>query len=264
MAIDYERDALSLFNKAGRIPQGVTRARVLTDENIAIDGTLYVPESKASALFLHAFDTRHYVCKVIKIPSDPSDAAREVEFYETNKDEIETLHVALVPVKYIKLSGSHLKEPSPVKQVTAGILMPKYELDLHSLPIPVHPSLCRHIFTDLLIAVQYIHSKGWMHGDIKPQNIFLDASGVPRIGDYGSSVSIMNLGAFRGGTFKYQCVEVSYMHTPERFDCVGLILSMLYLHGVQLPIESIASIQSVVNNCDIDEDLKELYLRAID
>jgi hypothetical protein len=166
--LDNYEQAISLYNKAIKVPQDVTRATVLKDTHIAIDGTLYVPESQASTLFIHAFDTNDYIPQVIKIPFVNGDEYKEVEFYESFKEQIERNRYAFVPVKLLSLSGSIEKQFSPKKELTRGILMPRYGNDLSSLPRPIESSFCRRAFPRLLEAVKFMSSVGWMHGDIKP------------------------------------------------------------------------------------------------
>lgn len=41
------------------------------------------------------------------------------------------------------------------------------------------------IFSQLVLALQYIHSKHVLHRDLKPQNVFLTKNGVVKLGDFG-------------------------------------------------------------------------------
>lgn len=41
--------------------------------------------------------------------------------------------------------------------------------------------------TGIVIGMKYIHSIGWIHRDMKPENILIDENGHPLIGDLGSS-----------------------------------------------------------------------------
>lgn len=45
-----------------------------------------------------------------------------------------------------------------------------------------------HIFKQLLRGVQYIHSQGVIHRDLKPGNIYIGNEGAVKIGDFGLAV----------------------------------------------------------------------------
>jgi len=44
------------------------------------------------------------------------------------------------------------------------------------------------IFTQIAEALYYLHSKGLIHRDLKPQNIFLDKNFNVKLGDFGLAV----------------------------------------------------------------------------
>lgn len=48
----------------------------------------------------------------------------------------------------------------------------------------------RQLVADVLTALQYMHSQGIVHRDIKSENVFRTASGVWKLGDFGSSLRV--------------------------------------------------------------------------
>jgi len=70
-----------------------------------------------------------------------------------------------------------------------GLLMPKYD---HSLADVANHVLPQHVVLSrargLVGAVNYLHSRGYVHMDIKEANIFVDFNGKWILGDFGSAV----------------------------------------------------------------------------
>lgn len=58
-------------------------------------------------------------------------------------------------------------------------------------------------------ALAHIHSVGLVHRDVKPGNIVVDALGMSKLGDFGSSVALEEAGSAKcGGTVNYMAPEV--------------------------------------------------------
>ena len=72
--------------------------------------------------------------------------------------------------------------------------------------------------------------RGWLHGDVKPSNIFLDYSGDAWLGDFGSSLWLIEIRcSFTGGTPTFQCGDVLVKREQLRFVLISLATSVLVL-----------------------------------
>ncbi|KAK4123193.1 kinase-like protein [Parathielavia appendiculata] len=52
---------------------------------------------------------------------------------------------------------------------------------------PYPEETCRHFFRDLILGIEYLHSQGVVHRDIKPDNLLLTDDDVLKIADFGVS-----------------------------------------------------------------------------
>jgi serine/threonine protein kinase len=78
---------------------------------------------------------------------------------------------------------------------------------------PLETEHVRRFMTQLIDAVEYIHSKGVFHRDIKPENIFLTESGTMKLGDFG-------LATTETWTYETSVGSDRYM-SPEQYDSAG-------------------------------------------
>jgi serine/threonine protein kinase len=219
-----EEDAWLLYSDAERIPHTQTRAEALCYLNLKIDGAIQVPGIQ-TAVFLYAFLS--FKPMVLKIPREISKVVKECKLYESIGTMAEKAEIALVPVESIKLKGHQIKDGSAAKIFDKAILMPIYACSLEEIPPPISVEYALLIFVRLSEAILFLIDKCWLHGDIKPSNIFIDHLGVTWVGDYGSSVKYENVREFTGGTPAYQCPDIGVVNNLHQFDKVGLVISLL-------------------------------------
>lgn len=85
-------------------------------------------------------------------------------------------------------------------------LMKKYSEKKEPMPM----SIILKIFLQILMALQFLHSKKIIHRDLKPENILFTKGGVVKLADFGISKEIegSKLGVTKVGTFPYEAPEV--------------------------------------------------------
>ena len=170
---------------------------------------------------------------------------------------------ALVPVTYRLIREPGMRPKSSF----GGIFMPRYTRSLAlgevKLTKEVWIACCHRMIT----AVNFLHSKNYVHMDITHANIFVDSNGVWHLGDYGCSVEKGS--AIIGYTASYLPTFPILIHLPADwcYDwhmlCVVLAVEAerFLLAAVQITGDNV---EAYVEACRDDEikGLMELVLRA--
>ncbi|MBI2893122.1 MAG: protein kinase [Deltaproteobacteria bacterium] len=93
-----------------------------------------------------------------------------------------------------------------------------------------HLGQVRGIVLGVLAALEAAHARGVVHRDVKPANVFFDAAGTVKLGDFGTA-HLLDLGATQTGAF---LGTLAYM-SPEQITGAGVDASTdLYALGVVL------------------------------
>ncbi|KIY61433.1 kinase-like protein [Cylindrobasidium torrendii FP15055 ss-10] len=72
---------------------------------------------------------------------------------------------------------------------------------------PLPESACKFFVTELVLALEHVHSFGIMHRDVKPANILVESSGHIKLGDFGCATRAVRSREFCG-TMEYMAPEV--------------------------------------------------------
>lgn len=170
--------------------------------------------------------------RVLKLPATEQQAIAECRFVRLYQAAIDRLAIPLVPVSVLRLPGGS----------GVGVSMPLYDKTLDDLTPPVDVAVAVGVVLRVGRALQFMHSRGWLHGDVKPANIFLDAGGSAWLGDFGHSLPLENLRAIEDqlahkvfpdayGTPAWQCVDVDAAAQPLLLDNLALVISVLVKVG---------------------------------
>jgi len=118
-------------------------------------------------------------------------------------------------------------------------------------------------------ALAVAHRRGWIHRDVKPANIVLDAKGLAKLTDFDliggpDTTGGTDTGAL--GTFVYAAPEL--MSGPQRAtpraDVYGLGMTTLFaFRGVELPMDVIRVPDRFIDELDCSYEIKQVIRRAV-
>eukprot|EP00892_Ulva_mutabilis_P010968 jgi/Ulvmu1/8243/UM041_0054.1 len=86
------------------------------------------------------------------------------------------------------------------------------------------------ILSDAAHGLRHIHAHGVLHMDIKPENMFLDASGVFKLGDFGIAINLASQSGWEEGDGRYVAPELLHRCRPTTgaADVYSLGATMLH------------------------------------
>lgn len=136
----------------------------------------------------------------------------------------------------------------------------------------LEPSLALQLILQIGEALEYAHSQGLIHRDIKPQNILLDGTESAKLTDFDLVWASDTTGGTRTGalgTFLYAAPEAleDAKGVDARSDVYSLAMTTLFVvHGRPLPQRAVLDRTRFIDRLVCPEALKEIlyYATAID
>ncbi len=114
------------------------------------------------------------------------------------------------------------------------------------------------LFKHILLSLYSLHSHGFSHGDLKPDNILIDVNNKPTIIDYGS-ICLWHNSTIQPNT--YQRCTLYYVSPEELSDTVFSIKNDIWSFGVILfeYISGTCFIRTLLKECGVSEKEQELF-----
>ena len=200
--------AVSLYRRVRDMPTTFTKGIVRDQQGVSINGPFMPDKPKllmgshedgrqvvVKLLFLDADDPRDIAVRILEI-SNEIQCCKDLASSDGNialvQHEVVTLDVPTEMVGQTRRSGQF-----------SALLMPQYVRS-----VARGPSFSKMVVTRearrILDALRYVHDRGYVHMDVKSDNVFYDTSGRWFLGDFGSACNL------NSGAVVFSTTEVFY------------------------------------------------------
>jgi serine/threonine protein kinase len=191
--IDNVDAAMNLYRMMKEIPSTTTRTIIKDQLQIRVNGAMSI--EKPNILTACHKDGTQLVIKLLYINTDDyrphrtklAQIEHEIACCTALSTDSQRSELALVPctVRTVDVPQDFTKQSGQAGNFDA-LVMPRYLQSLAKSP---------HLYEEHLVvqgvrlvkALDYMHGKGYVHMDVKADNIFMDAAGNLFLGDFGSA-----------------------------------------------------------------------------
>ena len=183
--------ATKLYRTAKAIPTTLTLADIARDAGISVSG----PENFERPYVLNASDKagRQLMVKLLRCQPDIYDVTNKIqqELLDHEASMVEVLQlgnpsVQLVPTTVATINTHDRTVAGSYPGSFRALIMPRYVTTVAHAPKFSHNALAIGA-QSMITALEYIHSKGIVHLDVKGDNVYVNQAGEWFLGDFGSS-----------------------------------------------------------------------------
>ena len=216
-----------------------------------------ISEGRVFSLFKARYGTKYVILKTTHIHDAMHSEILRRE-YEIGK----TLAHACI-VSTLAFEENTPVGPAIVLEYIEGVTLSEYEGTNNM-----------HILHDILDGVDYLHHRGILHNDIKPDNILINKLGHARIIDFGLSSSYDSIyTGVIGGSEGFTAPEILHpsvtepVEVPERYKAssdiysLGLIIQLLFGNKYQKIVKKCTMIEQEARYQSISELKRALFVK---
>ena len=211
-----------------------------------------ISEGRVFRLFKARYGTKYVILKTTHIQDAMHSEILRRE-YEMGK----TLSHACI-VSTLAFEENTPVGPAIVLEYIEGVTLGEF--------LSVSKPVKRHILHDILDGVDYLHHRGILHNDIKPDNILINKLGNARIIDFGLSSSYDSIyTGVIGGSEGFTAPEIlrgeGYAGASSDIYSLGLIIQLLWGNKYQKIVKKCTMIEPEARYQSIGELKRALFLK---
>ena len=224
-----------------------------------------ISEGRVFSLFKARYGTKYVILKTTHIHDAMHSEILRRE-YEIGK----TLSHACI-VSTLAFEKNTSVGPAIVLEYIEGVTLGEYysrSLSLSKCPRNTSTSVTKkqHLLHDILDGVDYLHHRGILHNDIKPDNILINELGHARIIDFGLSSSYDSIyTGVIGGSEGFTAPEIlngeGYAGASSDIYSLGLIIQLLFGNKYQKIVKKCTMIEPEARYQSIGELKKALFTK---
>lgn len=189
----------------------------------------------SSALVYQGYDRVQHHDVAIKVMKD--ELKETMEHYESFLSEANFLaNLRHINITRVYCLVYHENQPCIIAEWMKGGTLSDYLAKTTFIPFIE----AKRIMLQILEAIEYTHEKGYIHRDIKPQNIFYNPDGIIKLSDFGiaQDTGVKNQEQKIYGSIPYLAPEVIQGHKASKeSDIYALGVTFYEILSGELPFE---------------------------